>query len=167
MSKYTNKKKKKIVSRQHWLHYITTKILIVYLLHCFVQCLIHLFSVLSTKRHKSIKEVFKKKGHSVLKVIVGKYFTITYQVNSPKMKILSSFTHLHIVSFLCWTYNKIFWRMLVISWWSLLTSLVFVSYYGSQWWPTTVWFFKILQNILFYVEDKKETYIGLEQHEGE
>ncbi len=32
---------------------------------------------------------------------------------------------------------------------------------------TTVWFFKILQNILFYVEDKKETYIGLEQHEGE
>ncbi len=30
-----------------------------------------------------------------------------------------------------------------------------------------VWFFKILQNIFFCVQHKKETYTGLERHEGE
>ncbi len=38
---------------------------------------------------------------------------------------------------------------------------------GSQWGPTTVWFFKILQNIFICVQHKKEAYTGLEQHEGE
>ncbi len=39
----------------------------------------YLFSVL-----KTIKEVFKKKGHSALKVIVGKYFTVIYQVKEQE-----------------------------------------------------------------------------------
>ncbi len=41
------------------------------------------------------------------------------------------------------------------------------SYYGSQWGPTTIWFFWILQNIFFCVQHKKETYTGLERHDGD
>ncbi len=44
--------------------------------------------------------------------------------------------------------------------------LYFFIYYRSQWEPTTVWFFKILQNIFFGVQHKKEMYTGLERHEG-
>ncbi len=43
----------------------------------------------------------------------------------------------------------------------------FLPYYGSQKGPTTVWFFKILQNILCCALHKKETNTGLERHEGE
>ncbi len=33
--------------------------------------------------------------------------------------------------------------------------------------PITVWFLKILQNIFFSVQHKKESHTGLEQREGE
>ncbi len=40
-------------------------------------------------------------------------------------------------------------------------------FFVSQREPTTVWLFKNLQNILFWVQHKKEMYTGLEWHEGE
>ncbi len=40
---------------------------------------------------------------------------------------------------------------------------IFFTYYGNQWLPET----HILQNILFFVQQKKESHAGLEQLEGE
>ncbi len=49
-----------------------------------------------------------------------------------------------------------------------MTSIVFISLlWESQWGPTNVWLFQIMQNIFFCVQHKKETYTGLEQYEGE
>ncbi len=56
----------------------------------------------------------------------------------PKNLILSSFTHPSSISkpvwmcLFCWTQMKIFWRM-----WK--QSIIFLSYYGSQWCPKTAW----------------------------
>jgi len=40
-------------------------------------------------------------------------------------------------------------------------------YYGSQWGPINCLITNILQNILFSVQQKKETHTGLEHLEGE
>jgi len=36
-----------------------------------------------------------------------------------------------------------------------------------RWLPSTVWFTNILQNILFCVQQNKETHIDMEKYEGE
>ncbi len=41
------------------------------------------------------------------------------------------------------------------------------KYYGGQWLPITVLCATILKNIVFYIQQKKETFTGLGQLRGE
>ncbi len=55
--------------------------------------------------------------------------------------------------------------MLVIKW--LMAPINFHSIFSHTVEVNGVWFFKIVQNILFCVQHKKEMYTGLDRHEGE
>ncbi len=85
--------------------------------------------------------------------------------------MLSSFTHPHVVQTCISFFLKLNTKEDILNIFEepkqLLVPIDFHSRerisYGSQWGPST----SILQNIFFCVHHKKETYTGLEWHEGE